>query len=132
MLPYIKVKNWNELEKKYEKYKKTSFLRSEHAEKIINLLNESRDYTGLYNLYTFLNKRYQMNNINNSRPPIYDLLEERYFVYELIHCLEEKSRKESNPFYKLKLDEILVMLKQLTERFTGIEDEREDPSNSVI
>ena len=132
LLPYIKVKNWNELEKKYEKYKKTSFLRSEHAEKIINLLNESRDYTGLYNLYTFLNKRYQMNNINNSRPPIYDLLEERYFVYELIHCLEEKSRKESNPFYKLKLDEILVMLKQLTERFTGIEDEREDPSNSVI
>lgn len=132
LLPYIKVKNWNELEKKYEKYKKTSFLRSEHAEKIINLLNESRDYTGLYNLYTFLNKRYQMNNINNSRPPIYVLLEERYFVYELIHCLEEKSRKESNPFYKLKLDEILVMLKQLTERFTGIEDEREDPSNSVI
>ena len=131
-MPYIKVKNWNELEKKYEKYKKTSFLRSEHAEKIINLLNESRDYTGLYNLYTFLNKRYQMNNINNSRPPIYVLLEERYFVYELIHCLEEKSRKESNPFYKLKLDEILVMLKQLTERFTGIEDEREDPSNSVI
>ena len=134
LLPYIKLANWNELDKEYEKYKKTSFLGKDHAEKIINLLNESGDYAGLYNLYTFLDKRYQIINIGNSSslPSIYFLLEESHFVYELIRCLEEKSRKESNPFYKLKLDEILVMLKQLTERFTIIKDEREDRSNSVI
>ena len=66
LLPYIKLANWNELDKEYEKYKKTSFLGKDHAEKIINLLNESGDYAELYNLYTFLDKRYQIINICNS------------------------------------------------------------------
>lgn len=134
LLPYIKVANWNELDKEYEKYKKTRFLGKEHAEKIINLLNESGDYAGLYNLYTFLDKRYNIIDINSSRnfPPIYFLLEESHFVYELIRCLEENLRKESNPFYKLKLGEILVMLRQITERFTIIEDERDAKSKSII
>lgn len=112
LLPSIKVADWSLFDEEYSKYKETDLLRKEDAEKIINLLNENGDYSGLYNLFTFLNKRYSITEI---------MLKENNFIYEFVCCLKAKLQKEENVFYKLKLNEILVKFQQMEEKLRKIE-----------
>ncbi|RDE98044.1 hypothetical protein DPW03_02015 [Aggregatibacter aphrophilus] len=120
LLPFIKVGDWsNWYSVIYEKNKYNFFLTKEHVNQVMKvLINDSNNFTGLYNFCYFLDERYKTNHIIDGITLAEHFKSEESFIDECIAYLTNKyDLIELDPFDKFKLNEILNMLKLKKERF---------------
>ena len=82
------------------------------------LINDSNNFTGLYNFCYFLDERYKKNHIIDGITLAEHFKSEESFIDECIAYLTNKyDLIELDPFDRFKLNEILNMLKLKKERF---------------
>lgn len=95
------------------------FLTKEHVNQVMKvLINDSNNFTGLYNFCYFLDERYKTNHIIDGITLAEHFKSEESFIDECIAYLTNKyDLIELDPFDKFKLNEILNMLKLKKERF---------------
>ena len=119
LLPFIKIGDWENVYKDYEKYRYKAFLNKENANKVIEkLTDDNNDYSGLYNFCYFLDDRYKVNHPIDGITLAEYLKSEESFIDEFITYLTNRySSQELDPFDKFKLDEIINMLRLKKERF---------------
>ncbi|WP_109082595.1 P-loop NTPase fold protein [Aggregatibacter kilianii] len=120
LLEFIKVGDWsNWYSVIYEKNKYNFFLTKEHVNQVMKvLINDSNNFTGLYNFCYFLDERYKTNHIIDGITLAEHFKSEESFIDECIAYLTNKyDLIELDPFDKFKLNEILNMLKLKKERF---------------
>lgn len=120
LLSFIKVGDWsNWYSVIYEKNKYNFFLTKEHVNQVMKvLINDSNNFTGLYNFCYFLDERYKKNHIIDGITLAEHFKSEESFIDECIAYLTNKyDLIELDPFDRFKLNEILNMLKLKKERF---------------
>ena len=120
LLSFIKVGDWsNWYSVIYEKNKYNFFLTKEHVNQVMKvLINDSNNFTGLYNFCYFLDERYKKNQIIDGITLAEHFKSEESFIDECIAYLTNKyDLIELDPFDRFKLNEILNMLKLKKERF---------------
>lgn len=120
LLSFIKVGDWsNWYSVIYEKNKYNFFLTKEHVNQVMKvLINDSNNFTGLYNFCYFLDERYEKNHIIDGITLAEHFKSEENFIDECIAYLTNKyDLIELDPFDRFKLNEILNMLKLKKERF---------------
>lgn len=116
LLEYIKIGDWENTYKEYEKYQFISFLRKEHAIKVMEILGNNLQW--LYNFCYFLDERYPENHYIDGRSLANYLSSEEGFIDEMISQLSVHYQKKIlDPFENFKLNEILNMLNLKKKRF---------------